>query len=301
MHLPLSFLVLLLTQAATITGLTCNGRSELCPRLYSNVTQIGTHDSAFVGPSPFDNQDVSVTAQLDAGIRFLQAQVHDLLGLGTLYLCHTSCAARNAGTLEKYLVTVKTWLDAHPDDVVTLLLTNADFVDVSLFARVFERVGLDDLAYAPGKKLAVAEWPSLQTLIESGKRLVMFLDYQADTSKAAYILPEFDYFFETPYNGTDAAFAPASCALDRPPGLVDDGRMYIVNHLLQVEIDLLDVHILIPDRLRAHLTNAATGPGSVGAQADTCRAVWQRRPNLVLVDFFDVGDVFTAQATLNGF
>jgi hypothetical protein len=54
----------------------CNGNAALCSRQYPDVSQIGTHDSAFVGSLPTDNQAVDVTGQLNAGIRFLQAQVY---------------------------------------------------------------------------------------------------------------------------------------------------------------------------------------------------------------------------------
>ena len=64
----LLFVYLDSTKAQTL----CNGYADLCSRQYSNITTIGTHDSAFVGELPQDNQDISVTAQLDAGIRFLQ-------------------------------------------------------------------------------------------------------------------------------------------------------------------------------------------------------------------------------------
>lgn len=67
----------------------CNGYAELCDRKWSEISQIGTHDSAFVGDLPAQNQNLDVTAQLDAGVRFLQAQTHYFLN--TLTLCHTSC------------------------------------------------------------------------------------------------------------------------------------------------------------------------------------------------------------------
>jgi hypothetical protein len=74
MHLHIVAFVL--TVAGSVLGATtCNGAAELCSRKYSNVSQIGSHDSAFVGSFVTDNQDESVTNQLDAGIRFLQGQV----------------------------------------------------------------------------------------------------------------------------------------------------------------------------------------------------------------------------------
>ncbi len=88
--------------------------------------------------------------------------------------------------------------------------------------------------------------------------------------------------------------------------------MYIVNHFLDVDI----FGVLIPDTLALGKTNAPTGKGSIGAQADLCTSTWGRKPNVILVDYFDAGefevathlvltnyyegDVFKAQDTLNG-
>lgn len=89
--------------------------------------------------------------------------------------------------------------------------------------------------------------------------------------------------------------------------------MMIVNHFLDLNI----FGILIPDDFALETTNAATGTGSIGAQADLCYTTWGRMPNVVLVDFFNVGklswtlefnrvansvigNVFAAQNTLNG-
>ncbi len=152
---------------------TCNGHSELCSRKYSNVTQIGTHDSAFVGILPTDNQFQSLTSQLNGGIRYLQAQTH--LKSGVLQLCHTTCAERDAGTLVNYLTTIKTWMDANPNEVVSLLLTNGDGAAVTQFGTDMSTSGLATYAYSPGKQLAVGDWPTLQQLIDAKTRLVMFL------------------------------------------------------------------------------------------------------------------------------
>lgn len=154
-------------------AIACNGHEEFCSRRYSNITQIGTHDSAFVGWLPTENQGVSVSDQLDAGIRFLQAQTHEKDSV--LELCHTSCAELDAGPLTDYLTTIKTWLDANPNEVLTLLLTNGDYVDVTLFGDVMESTGLSTYAYTPESHLAIDDWPTLQTLIDDGNRLVMFL------------------------------------------------------------------------------------------------------------------------------
>ncbi|RAL08181.1 uncharacterized protein BO97DRAFT_437841 [Aspergillus homomorphus CBS 101889] len=276
---------------------TCNGQAAYCDRIYSNVTQVGAHDSPFVGRLPQQNQNIDVTAQLDLGIRFLQGQTHQSIDNETILLCHTSCLLEDAGTLESYLTTVKTWLDKNPDEVVTLLLTNGDSLSVTRFAEAFVSAGITDYAFVPESSpstLAINAWPTLQELISGGTRLVTFLDYGADATTVPYILDEFAYFFETPYDVTDASFS--DCSINRPSGASATGRMYIVNHFLDVDI----LGILIPDREHAAETNAVSGESSIGAQADLCLSLHGRRPNFILLDFVDQGQPIAAQDLLNG-
>lgn len=54
------------------------------------------------------------TKQLNAGVRLLTAQVHR--NNGSLDLCHTSCGLLNAGSLSDWLVEIKGWMDANPND-----------------------------------------------------------------------------------------------------------------------------------------------------------------------------------------
>jgi hypothetical protein len=58
---------------------------------------------------------------------------------------------------------------------VTLLLTNADRVEVNKYGDAMTKSGLAKYAYIPPKKLAISEWPTLQQLIAANTRLVMFL------------------------------------------------------------------------------------------------------------------------------
>ncbi|KAK1762347.1 PLC-like phosphodiesterase [Phialemonium atrogriseum] len=266
----------------------CNGNSALCSRIYSNITQVGAHDSAFVGILLPDNQYVSVAKQLDMGVRFLQAQTHKKDG--GIEMCHTTCIELDAGSLSKYLGPIKTWLDGHPDEVVTLLLTNGDAIPVSQFGNVFSATGLDKYAYTPEGTLTLDQWPTLQAMIDSGNRLVVFMDYHSDTNSVPYILDEFAYFYETPFDTTDKNFP--QCTLDRPAGAGADGRMGIVNHFLDVDI----LGILIPDRIHASTTNSVS---SIVAQANLCLQNWGRLPNVVLLDWINEGDAIGAQNVLN--
>ncbi|KAL8845696.1 MAG: hypothetical protein Q9198_011367, partial [Flavoplaca austrocitrina] len=180
---PLLASLFLLTISTIHAQQTCNGHASLCTRKYSNITFIGAHNSAFVGDSPADNQGISVTAQLDSGIRFLQSQAHTN-SFKTLSLCHTSCFLNDAGPLTEFLGTVKSWMDAHPAEVVSLLLGNGDRTDIVRYGEAFKSSGLDKMAYIPASHpLAFNAWPTLGEMIDAGRRLVVFMDYGADIQK----------------------------------------------------------------------------------------------------------------------
>lgn len=281
---------------------SCNGSPSLCSRRYSDVTYVGSHDSAFVGLLPTDNQFTSVASQLSQGVRFLQAQSHNKNGV--IELCHTTCLEKDAGTLASYLTPIKSFLDSNPNEVITLLLTNGDSIPVSQYGTVFSAVGLASYAFAPSGTLTLDQWPTLAELISSGKRLIVFMgefeiyvidlaslkhatnsytDYHADTSQVNYILDEFTYLYETPYDTTDPNFS--ECTLDRPAGASASGRMGLVNHFLDVEIDLFGEVILIPDTIKAATTNSLS---SITAQTSLCVNAFGRTPNFVLVRLFTV-------------
>ena len=259
------------------------------------MTFIGAHDSPFVGGT-FDlatNQGKDVTAQLDAGIHFLQGQTH-LNSDSDLHFCHTYCWLEDAGPVQNYLASVKSWMDNNPDDVITLLLTNGGNVGIEMFAKAFEDSKLDKYAYTPPHHLSMSDWPTVGEMISNDTRLVVFLDYGANRKKVPYILSEFDsYMFETPFDTTDPGFP--ECSLNRPAGGEPDGRMYVMNHFLDKKV----LGASVPDVSALDRTNAATGFGSIGAQADICIQKYGRAPNFILVDRFNVGKVRKAQAAIN--
>lgn len=171
--LPPLLLSLGLALAQQAPAAPCNGHAELCARRYSNVTFVGSHDSAFVGTGVADNQETDVAAQLAQGVRFLQAQTH--LDNNTIKLCHTLCALEDAGPLEAYLSGVKAFLDANPREVVTLLITNQDGQPGAAFDAVFRASGIQGYGFAPGANLTLDQWPTLGQMIDNGQRLVVFM------------------------------------------------------------------------------------------------------------------------------
>lgn len=53
--------------------------------------------------------------------------------------------------------------------------TNGDGIPVSKFADVFSAVGLEQYAFTPSGALSLDQWPTLQTMINDGTRLVIWM------------------------------------------------------------------------------------------------------------------------------
>ncbi|ODM21772.1 hypothetical protein SI65_02616 [Aspergillus cristatus] len=291
------------TSTPVVNTQPCNGYPEFCAKKYSNVTMVAAHNSPFVKPGNVAaNQVLDVTTQLNDGIRMLQFQTH--LVNDTMYLCHSSCDLLNMGPLEDYLVTVTEWIKTHPYDVVTILMGNSDYVSPSYFTKPVENSGLKDLVYTPPKiPMSLDDWPSLSSMILSGKRAVMFLDYQADQTADPWLMDEFSQVWETPFSPTDREFP---CTTQRPPNLAPQdasNRLYIANHNLNLEFNFGSLNLLIPNTALLNETNAVSGYGSLGRMADNCTTNWNRPPNFLLVDYYNIGNfngsVFEVAAEMN--
>ncbi|KAJ7744741.1 PLC-like phosphodiesterase [Mycena maculata] len=278
----------------------CNGHAELCTRLYSNVTYAGAHDSFAFSSDPLAlarDQEVDVPTQLSLGIRLLQGQAH--MSGSELHFCHTSCDLFDGGSVQDYLTNVKTFLDANPNEVLTLLFTNPEGANVStVWKPAFDAAGISDLAYVPSSlPVAQGDWPTLGSMIDSGKRVVVFLDAGADgADQVDFILPEFQMIWETPFSVTDPTFP---CSVDRINGpLSTEDHMYMINQSLNKNIIPVGAGVIVSDPLDAATTN---GVDSILVNANGCAPLGaNRNPSFVLMDFVNLGDGFTAVDQLNG-
>ncbi|KAG6888183.1 hypothetical protein C0995_010027 [Termitomyces sp. Mi166 len=210
----------------------CNGHAELCSRRYSNVTFVGSHNSFAFSANPFAlsrNQAINIAAQLNLGLLF------------------------DGGPVVTYLEHVKDFLDANPNEVLTLLFTNPEGVDIkSVWKAAFDQSGITPFAYVPPAiPMKYSDWPTLGEMIDNDKRVVVFMDAGTNTTAVDFILPEFEMIWETPFDATNDTFP---CSVDRIHGpLPTEDHMYMINHGLN--INLLNTGILIPDPVDAPTIN----------------------------------------------
>ncbi|CAK7216324.1 hypothetical protein SCUCBS95973_002774 [Sporothrix curviconia] len=308
----------------------CNGHAELCSRKYSNVSMVGAHNSPFVVPNNLaSNQYFKVTQQLDDGIRFLQAQIQfpkDDDGTGP-HFCHTSCALLDAGPIALWLTEVRQWVDAHPQEFVTILLGNGNYSDPNMYVPYIESTGIVAYAFVPPAvpstnsltsasaaaatgSMPLDDWPTLGDMLSAGKRVLMMLDYKANQTEYPWLLDEFAYLWETPFDPTVASIpvnATLPCTVQRPPGLdagTAQNTLFLMNHNVNLAVSLLGDTVMVPAVALLNQSNAVTGINSLGAAADVCIETWGRPPLVLNVDYYNrgspPGSVFEVAARLNG-
>ena len=288
-------------------SIACNNSPSLCKQSYSEITHLGSHDSAFLRNatdnfSTSGNQNVNITEQLDAGVRMLTTQVHNNDGI--IHLCHTSCFLYNAGTLLSWLEEIKAWMDNNPNDVVTLLLVNSDNFAAAALHAEFETSGITQYAYTPpSTSTALLVWPSLQDLIKANTRLIAFVASLRPSSVAPYLLDEFTFVFENNYevvNPNDFSCAPNRPAVvaNKTSLAISSGRLPLMNHFLDTQEAF---GIQIPNFDRSNNTNAPLGDvGNLGSAATDCTEAYGKAPTFILVDFFDSGPAISTVDGLNG-
>ncbi|CAG8955061.1 hypothetical protein HYFRA_00007075 [Hymenoscyphus fraxineus] len=293
--------------APAATGTTaCNNSPDLCNRNYNNITHMGAHNSAFLRNSATSfstsgNQFYNASVALSAGIRLLQAQVH--LENGVLRLCHTSCGLLDAGPLVDWLGQIKSWMDANVNEVVTIILVNADNQPAATFGGLFASSGISTYGYTPASTSAATTWPTLQTLIAAKTRLVTFIASIDYDTTYPYLLPEFNYVFETAFGVLD--LNGFNCTLDRPSTqrsaatALSAGYMGMLNHFLDTDQGL---GITVPDVGNLTVVNGPSTsiPGALGTQGSQCTTEWGIKPTFILVNFFNVGPAMAVADTLNG-
>ena len=287
----------------------CNGHAELCARPYDEVVQAATHN-AMSSPEVvriWPEHDADIRAQLDYGVRTLMvdtaywtaiehpdelgsarrpipadvaAALFDTLGNRLegrpgAYLCHSQCAL-GAVSFTATLRSIKLFLDANPDEVVTLIIQDA--VSPRDTEAAFEEADLLDTVYdgSPSE-----DWPTLGELIGRGQRLVVFSEQQGPPPP--WYRRAFDNIQDTPYGTT----SPEDFVCRRARGPAD-ASLFLLNHWVRREA---------PDRADAAVVNARQ---FIVDRARECAAERGQLPDFIAVDFFSIGDVIGAVDELNG-
>ncbi|KAG0177597.1 hypothetical protein DFQ28_004178 [Apophysomyces sp. BC1034] len=256
-----------------------------------------THNSYSYLPNVAANQVCPISSQLDDGVRGLKLSAvrpsnNDSSSSDTIHLCHTSCLLLDVGPANNTLAGIAQWVKNNPNEVITIMWNNLGDFSAADFKAAYEGTGL--LEYSHFQTWQNWTWPTLQEMIASGKRVVNFLDEESDQTTVPWLMAEFGYAFETPYNNSNES--SFSCIIDRPQSPPNPtGIMYVMNHFLYRNIDLGGIPIEFPQKGTASVTNS----DSLLKQAQNCTATFGRQPNFLEVDFYNRGNGLAIAAQLN--
>jgi hypothetical protein len=302
----------------------CNGHAELCDRPLDRVVFAATHNSMSAAREPgwyFASHDGGIPAQLRAGVRGLLIDGHygfagssgvstDLSDIGTrvqveatldpemiaaaqrlsagrtrvpagarreVFLCHGFCEL-GATPLDTALGGVRDFLRANPHELVILFFE--DYVAPAEIEAAFIRSRLIDYVHAHP---AGAPWPTLRELIERDERVLVLSENVGDAVKPDWYHDGFALAQETPFSFRAAA--DFSC---RPNRGRPDSPLFQINHWLEK---------LTPSPGDAAVVNAYD---LILARARQCEQERGRLPNLIAVNFYEVGDLLRVVDALNG-
>jgi hypothetical protein len=320
------------TTAAPSTG-GCNGHEELCDRPLAQVALPTTHNAMSV-PLPgwyASEQERPIADQLSGGIRGLLIDTHyadrlangrlrtdfasheqlvkqakqdgvspdavdaalrtrerlGFAGKGTrgMYLCHTFCELGGT-SLHSVLDDIHDFLVAHPDEV--LVVINQDYVTPADFVKAADAAELGGLVY--GGPITDSQ-PTLRQMIDANHRVVFLAENHAGGApwyRLAYgaITEETPYQFTKVSQLNDSSELAASCRPNRGPARAP---LFLVNHWISTDP--------VPLPSNAAKVNAYA---PLLARLRECERIRDHVPNLVAINFYETGDVFTVVDTING-
>lgn len=252
----------------------CNGVPGLCDVGFADVTLPAAHnamsntDEGWIAA----NQQHPPREQLAAGVRGLLLDVYDVDG--ELTLCHGPCFLGSA-PLADVLGDLATFLDAHPDDLVALIVQDDVPPDALRAGLVAADLG-DRLVTPP----ADGVWPTLGELLADGRQLLA--TRESGGAGPPDVPPFYDIGWDTPYS-----FATPDDFTCDPLRGDPSHALFLINHWISDPL---------PNRAAAADVNTAA---ALRARLDDCARRWQRGPTLLAVDHVDVGDLIAVVHDLN--
>jgi len=253
----------------------CNGSPLLCDRRYNEVAYATTHNAMsnrqehWLAP----NQNFNLSRQLNDGVRALMLDLHYFLG--RVYLAHGNVLWGHK-SLADGCRDIRLFLDSHPAEVLTLILESR--VRPGDIAAAFNESGLTPYLYAhqPGQP-----FPTLRMMIAAGKRLVVFTDQGGGAYP--WLHPLWSYCVETPWK----AKRPEDLNSHKERG-DERNPLLIANHFLTYPV--------ASPRL-AHQVNH--NPFFMTRMQRLTQETG-RIPNFIVVDYYDIGNLFEVVDTVNG-
>jgi hypothetical protein len=271
-------IILMFTVLLNFSGKAqCNGSFDICTKPYNEVAFLTTHNAFNAGNEGFSlpNQNDGLTAQLNNGVRALMLDVYDLWGTVSVY--HGTSILGSA-SLQSNLAEIKSFLDNNPNEIVTIIFEC--YVSANDIETEFSNAGLINYLYTKN-----GNWNTLQEMINNNQRLVVFTDVDDASTNQPWYHYVWNHAVETHYSVNSIN----DFTNDYNRGDANND-LFIFNHFV---------------------TNSVTGTGMpddapavnaysfLMARIQGHFAQYQKFPNFITLDFYELGDGLAVVDSLN--
>ncbi|XP_023336799.1 uncharacterized protein LOC111707845 isoform X2 [Eurytemora carolleeae] len=172
----------------------CNGSQEFCDLRFDQFLFPGTHNSGTgqkkgVFQCSSKNQDLTISQQLDFGIRFFDLDIINSNGLAGCNGLETGHGAvpeigvyQCFGQVDDLLLEVKKWLDEHTSEVIVLYFGGIAFKEQTVPALVdaLKSTFRNETGVSLNKDYKeTGEWPTLGSAVEKNARIFTFVRHNS--------------------------------------------------------------------------------------------------------------------------
>lgn len=257
---------------AKVSSSQCNGSIDSCNKKYNEVAYLTTHN-AFNSPADgfpiLPNQNNSIETQLNEGVRALMIDVYDSGGTPIVYHGSSFIGSK---PLSNFLVTIKSFLDNNPNEVITIIFQNDPGLSATAIENDFNQTGIASYLHTQNKFL---DWPTLQTMINNNKRLVVFNEVNNASSSQGWYHHIWDFAVEINYGSINCDYGRGN----------PSNGLFVFNHF-----------ITPANQSDANTSNS--NPYFIN-HVTQCQEAKNKFPNFITVDFYDLGDAMAVVNQLN--
>ena len=281
MRLSLYFLGFFFIVFAKKSNSQCNGYESLCIKKYNEVAYLTTHNaySSFEDGFYLPNQNLNITSQLNQGVRAFMLDVYSEDDQLVLY---HGAPKLGSSLFSDVLNEFKTFIDANPNEVITLILE--DYISVSELSYALFTSGIIDDLYEYDE----AGWPTLQDMIDLNKRIVLFSDNEFQNPPSWFHFL-WEHAVETHFS--NESIYDFSCDFNRGEA---QNSLFILNHFITNYFLVISNLELYNEQVQEVNTN----PYFINRVYD-CILEKDKFPNFITVDFYDVGNCIDVVNILN--
>ena len=256
---------------------------NLLPKKYNEACFLMTHNAMNSKEKGFSipNQTLSVFNQLNRGVRGLMLDTYD--GSNGIALTYHASSALGQSKLVDVMQEIKDFLLSNPNEVISIIFQNEG--GNTQLQKAIDSIGLDTMTFIHTNG---TDWPTIQTMVDSNQRLVLFVE-QNKLPRAAYLMYAWGTVFDTHYDYNTVSEFDAS--INR--GGSGSKELYLVNHWLQKEIL---PGVAVPDSTLAPQANTRS---VVSKRVQDCSSANHHFINFIGVDFFHIGDAKAVVDSIN--